>query len=211
MEALLFDFDGVIIHSDPIKDSAFEYIFRDYPDHYTRFLPFHRENGGVSRYDKIRYFHGDLLGSPIDETEVNRIASEFSAYIFDQLCKPECLIQDACSQLALLSELHPLHIVSASDEKELKSICDAQGLSTHFRSIHGSPGTKSEIVKRVFDSFGYLPSRTLLVGDSKNDYLAAREHGIPFYGYNNEALRGLEGGLYLESFEELTAIVSSSD
>ena len=209
ISALLLDFDGVLIDSDPVKDAAFEYIFREHPIQFKDFLPFHRENGGVSRYEKIRYFHEKILGKPIGEQGVNKIAQEFSEYVFKQLCQPRYLIEDSCSKLPNLSKILPIHIVSASDEKELKGICDAHNISRFFRSIHGSPGTKSEIVGRVFAQNSYLKENTVLVGDSINDFLAAREHGIKFFGYNSSRLK-TEKCDYLPGFLDLCEFLDSS-
>jgi phosphoglycolate phosphatase-like HAD superfamily hydrolase len=209
ISALLLDFDGVLIDSDPVKDAAFEYIFREYPNQFQDFLPFHRENGGVSRYEKIRYFHEKLLGESIDEKKVNEVAQEFSDYVLEQLCQPRYLIEDSCSRLPIISKIIPIHIVSASDEIELKKICEAHKISPYFRSIHGSPGTKSEIVGRVFEQNSYSKKNTVLVGDSINDFLAAREHGIKFFGYNSSRLEA-ENCDYLSGFSELCEFLESN-
>ena len=39
------------------------------------------------------------------------------------------------------------------------------------------------------ESYDYLTSETVLIGDSVNDYDAAKESGISFYGYNNDSIK----------------------
>ena len=54
---IFWDFDGVIIDSMPIREFGFRRIFKDFNKEKVELLTdFHRENGGLSRFFKIRYF-----------------------------------------------------------------------------------------------------------------------------------------------------------
>ncbi len=95
-----------------------------------------------------------------------------------------------------------MHIVSGSDEKELRFLCGELGIKDYFISIHGSPTHKNQLVKDLMTDYKYIPSATFLIGDSINDYEAAMINGINFFGYNNEKLQKLSSS-YLVSFEVL--------
>ena len=59
---ILFDFDGVILDSMPIREYGFRKIFENYDVALVeKLLVYHNQNGGLSRYVKIRYFFEKLL------------------------------------------------------------------------------------------------------------------------------------------------------
>ena len=54
---ILFDFDGVIIDSMPIRENGFRLIFKDFDTNLVdKLIDYHNQNGGLSRYAKIKYF-----------------------------------------------------------------------------------------------------------------------------------------------------------
>ena len=55
---ILWDFDGVILDSMKIRDEGFYEIFKSHPsDLVEKLMDFHHQNGGLSRYVKIRDFY----------------------------------------------------------------------------------------------------------------------------------------------------------
>ncbi len=54
---ILWDFDGVIIDSMPIREYGFRQIFKDFSnDLVEQLVRYHHLNGGLSRYHKIKFF-----------------------------------------------------------------------------------------------------------------------------------------------------------
>ena len=92
-----------------------------------------------------------------------------------------------------------LHIVSGSDEKELRFLCKELNIEQYFISIFGSPIHKNDLVKNIFDRYNYNINETILIGDSINDYKAAKINNIDFYGYNNKSLKDIGTG-YISRF-----------
>lgn len=78
--------------------------------------------------------------------------------------------------------------MSGSDEKELNYLCKKLSIHNYFNKICGSPTPKIEIVKDLIKNYGINKSSCCLIGDSINDYEAACENSIKFYGVNNEQL-----------------------
>jgi phosphoglycolate phosphatase-like HAD superfamily hydrolase len=110
------------------------------------------------------------------------------------------LIKETCDFISKHHKDYNLHIVSGSDEMELKFLCQELGLFNYFKSIHGSPTPKNELVKNLLTNTNYIKEKSILIGDAINDYEAAINNGISFWGYNNEALKVLAP--YIESFPE---------
>jgi phosphoglycolate phosphatase-like HAD superfamily hydrolase len=68
-----------------------------------------------------------------------------------------------------------------------------------FINIKGSPVKKTTLVKNILDIYHYKKGETVIIGDSFNDYEAAINNGLTFYGVNNENL--LKNGLnYIHDF-----------
>ena len=85
-----------------------------------------------------------------------------------------------------------MHIVSGSDQVELQGLCKDLRIHHFFRSINGSPTHKSKLVENVMNSDNELSSNYCLIGDSINDYQAAQDNAITFFGYNNQKIKHLE-------------------
>ena len=186
---ILFDFDGVILDSMPIRDYGFKKIFNKFDDELVeRLLKYHNENGGLSRYVKIKYFYNKILGKEISEKDIQNYANNFSEIMKKKLISREYLITDTLEFIENNFKKYNLHIVSGSDGEELRFLCKELGVSTYFRSIHGSPTHKNKLVKGVLFDNDYMESETILIGDSVNDYDAAKENNLDFYGFNNPNL-----------------------
>ncbi|WP_318343171.1 HAD family hydrolase [Flagellimonas baculiformis] len=186
---ILWDFDGVILDSMKIRDFGFREIFKSFPKlQVEELIKFHRDNGGLSRYVKIRYFYEDILNQAISEEKVNAYANNFSVLMREKLTEKHNLIEDSMNFIKDNYERYNFHIVSGSDQNELRFLCDELDISVFFDSIHGSPTPKKELVKHVLETEGYTDDETCLIGDSKNDYDAAKANQIHFVAYNNDSL-----------------------
>lgn len=202
IEAILFDFDGVILDSMLVRDGGFRKIFEGFPkEKVEELIRYHQYNAGLSRYVKIRYFYEHLLGRAITEAEVNRYAEEFSRIMRAELVKTTYLIRETVDFIAAQDGCAK-HVVSGSDEKELNLLCRELGIDRYFVTMRGSPVPKIDLVADILAKFGYDRGRCVLIGDSVNDYEAAVNNGIRFVGYNNPDLKTL--GLYVDSFRHVS-------
>ena len=198
---IIFDFDGVILDSVPIKTEAFAELFKDFPkEKVDKLIDYHKKNGGVSRYKKIQYFFEVILNKTIDENFIQQYAEKYSLLTKQKLSDKKYLIQDSFQFIKDNYKKYAMHIASGADENDLKYICDKLNLTKYFLSINGSPKIKSEIVKEIIEKNNYDKEETILIGDSINDYEAAIKNEIKFYGYNNEYLKNL---FYLKTFKEI--------
>jgi len=186
---IIFDFDGVILDSVPVKTEAFRKLFENYPqDKVNQLIEYHLVNGGKSRYVKIKYFFNEILKQDISENEILQYAQKYSKLTKQELSNKKYLIEDTLNFIMNNHKNYNMHIASGADENDLKYICDRLGLEKYFLSINGSPMIKGIIVQEILEQNNYLREETILVGDSINDYEAAKANSIEFYGYNNENL-----------------------
>ncbi len=198
-EVIFWDFDGVILDSMAVRDWGFREIFKNYSEaQVEKLITYHRENGGLSRYVKIRYFYEEILKKEITESKVLEYAQLFSVLMKQELTNPENLILDAVNFIKRNYRNFKFHIVSGSDQNELRFLCKELGLSSYFLSIHGSPTPKKKLVADVLLDQAYRKEACCLIGDSINDYEAAQENKISFFGYNNSELMEY-GNMYLHA------------
>ena len=199
IKTIFWDFDGVILDSMPIRDYGFKKIFEEFDKNLVdNLLVYHTLNGGLSRYVKIRYFYNTLLGIEVNDEKNQELANKFSTVMKAELTNKKYLMSETVDFIETNYKNYNFHIVSGSDEKELNYLCKELGLSRYFKTIEGSPTHKNDLVKKILEKYKYNQNECILIGDSINDYEAAKVNGMKFYGYNNVKLKELDG--YIKPF-----------
>lgn len=199
---ILWDFDGVIMDSMPIRGKGFEEVLKEYPtEQVAQLMQFHEQNGGLSRYVKFRYFFEEIRKESITEEQVLALAESFSKIMFQLLLDEKLLIADSVNFIKENYSDYEMHIVSGSDGEELRAICEGLKLAPYFKTINGSPTPKKELVAGLIDYNKYNREEIVLIGDSINDFDAAVENRISFVGYNNTNLKSISS-FYIDNFTQ---------
>ncbi len=199
-ENILWDFDGVIMDSMPIRNNGFRLVLKSFPaEQVEELMAYHLANGGLSRYHKFRYFFETIRKEQITNDIINQYAHSFSEIMMKNLIDENLLIEDSMNFIRKQHMNFEMHIVSGSDGRELNKICERLKIDRYFNSINGSPTPKKKLVKDILEKHCYDVKKTVLIGDSINDWEAAIENQIYFIGNNNEKLIKL--GRYIESFK----------
>ena len=80
INTIFWDFDGVLLDSMNVRDWGFKKIFKGYDNELINdLISYHRKNGGLSRYVKIKYFFEELVKNPINDQQVLKYAEKFSS------------------------------------------------------------------------------------------------------------------------------------
>jgi len=196
---IFWDFDGVIFDSMKIKSDGFMELFKEYDKlSLKRMEEYHYLHGGVSRFDKIRYFYNDILGKNINENEILDLADKFAKIIEKKLFNRDNLITDSINFIEKNYKKYKFHIVSGAEHNELNQICNSFDLSKYFISIDGSPTKKDILIKNILENYSYNREECILIGDAITDYNASLKNTIGFYGYNNINLKSFN---YIDNFE----------
>ena len=188
LEAIFFDFDGVICDSVNIKTQAFAEMYKKYGDTIVnKVVKYHLENGGVSRFNKFLYWHRVFFNEELTEFQLQEKSEHLTRLVFDKIIAAQ-FIDGAIETLKLAKKLNiPLYIVSATPDEEINKIVELKGLKDLFISIHGSPKSKSTIVKEILSKNTFNPNRCLFIGDALSDYEAANYNNLLFLGVVNES------------------------
>jgi phosphoglycolate phosphatase-like HAD superfamily hydrolase len=202
-EIIFWDFDGVLMNSNEIRDIGFELVLKEYPLlAVQKLLQYHRDNGGLSRYVKFRYFFEQILNQEVTELQIETLASSFSKIMVEKLINPDLLINDSIEFVKRNYCLYDMYIVSGSDQAELRFLCEKLEIHHYFKGIFGSPMPKNEIVKMLIDKLTKEKSKCILIGDSINDLEAAEKNEIDFIGYNSPYLKKFSK-IYINQFGNL--------
>ncbi len=201
IKTILWDFDGVILDSMKIKGDGFAELFKKYePKDIKKLEKYHYANGGVSRFEKIRYFFNSILEVSISEDNILQLSDDFATIIEKKLYDTSNLIEDSLIFIKKNYKKYDFHIVSGAENNELNDLCKYFEIEQYFLSINGSPTKKEILIKNILENYRYNIDETILIGDSINDYKAAHLNNLIFYGYNNPTLIDYN---YISSFNEL--------
>lgn len=188
-KVILWDFDGVLMNSNAVRDIGFEKVLADYPaEQVTALMTYHKANGGLSRYVKFRYFFEVVRNESVSDEQIQELAKKFPSIMQEILFDKLLLINDSIEFVQQNFSKYKMHIVSGSDGVELRSLCKYLEIDKYFITIEGSPTIKNELVKQLLFKYKYNCESCVLVGDSVNDMEAARVNNISFAAYNNSAL-----------------------
>lgn len=190
LQCLVFDCDGVILDSVPVKTRAFARLVEPYGrEAMDRFVMYHTVHGGVSRYKKFAWFFREVLGREISEQESAAWGRRFAEYALDEVRRCP-LIPGVQEVLDAWRGRLPLYVCSGAPQEELNLVLRERGLDGCFAGIHGSPPAKAPLLAKIVRLAGVEPQAVLMVGDAVTDRNAAEDVGTRFYGVGPE----LKGG-----------------
>lgn len=182
-QSIIFDFDGVVVESGDIKTQAFADLYKIHgEDVMNGVIAYHARNGGLSRYQKFRYFQEHLLGRPpLTAAEEKVLDQEFSALVVEAVIASQP-VPGAVELLQQESRKIPLFVASGTPEQELKIIVSRRNLAHYFTAVRGSPIPKHQLIAEILRSHHLTPSRVLMLGDALIDFESADVNGVSFLG-----------------------------
>ncbi len=179
-DVFIFDCDGVILDSNKLKSEAFEHALtlEDKSD-VEMLIQYHKDNGGISRYEKFDYFYTEICPSLHKELKVKQALESFAQKVSKDMLRVDLIpgILDFLKRLSVLNK--KIFVNSGSDETELNDIFKARNLASHFEKIFGSPNNKIQNIERI-SYFNKISERAIFFGDSISDHNAAKEFGMEF-------------------------------
>ncbi len=182
-QAIIFDFDGIVVESGKIKTQAFAELYRPYgEDIVAAVVQFHNQNGGMSRYRKFRHFQEHFLSKPpLAEAEEKQLDIRFSELVVEAVIAAEA-VPGAIELIRQQAGRIPLFVASGTPETELKVIVERRGLATYFTEVHGAPALKKTIIAEILSKYGLKPESVLMIGDAMADLEGAQANNTAFLG-----------------------------
>jgi phosphoglycolate phosphatase-like HAD superfamily hydrolase len=208
MKVVVFDFDGVIIPSEEIKQNGYRWMFsefgEDVPEEAIRAARAEFSNARGNRYDIIRSVL-TRIGKTDDLDEMVRLyAKRFGEIVQSRLenfrVEPKVL-----GMLEKLSKKHALYINSNTPDEPLRETLKSLGIEYLFKGVFGSSDGKSKAqrLRDVAAAESVTATEMVFVGDGEGDRDAAVEFGCEFLGVGTES-NGWKDGT--SEFKVLTSI-----
>ena len=182
LQAIFFDFDGVICECMDVKTEAFAQLFELFGDEVVeKVVNHHVKYGGISRYKKIEYYYKEYLNKDISRDTLNEIAKKFSELVFEKVVASD-LVKGVKVFLEKYYKKLDLYVISGTPQEELDKIIEKKDMGKYFKGVFGSPITKPIHARQIISENGYDINKVLYIGDSLSDYKDSKEAGIQFLG-----------------------------
>jgi phosphoglycolate phosphatase len=205
--AAIFDLDGTLIDSRHGVQNSIEHAVRQVlPDlPMVDFSPFIGP--------PIKKILTNALGS-LDDSQVHKISMEFRA-VFDSggclQCELYAGVRETLDELATRSI--PIYLATNKPRKATNLVLNHLQLTPYFKGIKapdpqsGKSTTKKEMVQELMGSELLDMKNTIMVGDTMEDWEAAKESSIGFaaclYGYGLKEVDVKGDCLILKKIEDL--------
>lgn len=187
IRAVMLDFDGVIADTARLKTTAYLALYPTEPDTVREQIRAYCDyQGGVPRRDKIRHIEQHILHHSLSEQRLGALCDQFTHEVFEQVVAAP-YIPGAREFIERYHRSCLLFVISGTPQEEMSEVCRQRGISCYFAFVAGSPTSKTAWVSRFLHEYRLTPQETVFVGDSINDFDAARQTGVRFIGVGNRS------------------------
>lgn len=207
---IFFDFDGVIAESVSAKTDAFKEMYQPYGEEIAnKVVEYHINNGGVSRFEKFKYWEKEFFDKEISDGELQVLAKRFSDLVLGKVINSEEVL-GALNFIKKYSKSLNFWIITGTPTDEIQIIAQKRALSDYFIGIHGSPEKKRYWTEYLIKNYNLERNRTLFLGDATTDLDAAQFSNLNFAlrenEENTEIFKEYEG-LRFKDFYELEKLI----
>lgn len=205
---IFFDFDGVIAESVSVKTEAFRDMYIKYDKKIAQdVVNYHLDHGGVSRFEKFKYWEKKYFDRDISKQELEKLAQEFSNKVIKKIIESKS-VPGVKKFLEKYSNKMNFWIITGTPTSEILVIAKERNLSQYFKGIHGSPENKKYWTEFLIRKYDLNRDKTLFLGDATTDYDAAKFSNLHFALRENDENKDkfeTYNGLRFKDFFELEA------
>lgn len=177
--ALVFDFDGTLVDSNPIKQRAFELCFAGFPEQREEILAYCGGRHHTPRGEKFRHVVERILHRPYTEEVAVALHERFEAATTRQIAEaPE--LPGAAVFLRHVQGRYLTALLSSTPHEILCQILAHRGWAGWFGRVQGAPVNKASWLKAFREQRGLKGDHMVFFGDTPEDARAAEEAGCTF-------------------------------
>ena len=186
LKGIIFDFDGVIAESVQVKSDAFAELYKSYGQVIViNVVKHHEANGGMSRFEKMKYYHKTFLNKTITDKEMATLTNQFSNLVIKKVIAAP-YVPGALEYIKNCYKQYNLFISTGTPIEEIKQILKSRRIAKYFTDIFGSPERKIVHLKHILSKYDLKPDELIFFGDSNSDLNASKNAQIPFILIKNK-------------------------
>lgn len=200
---LIFDFDGVICDSVNVKTQAFLDLYKGYDvSILDQIKNFHLQNGGISRYEKIKYFEEKILNRNLTNEQHMILVSKFSEIVFSKVIDSNFIL-GSLEFLKRSKRSFKIFLCTATPQFEIEKILKFKKINKYFDAVYGSPDDKYVLFNKILSNQNVNVNEMIYFGDSFSDYEVANYFNIDFIGITNDFAVFPEEVIKFQNFHNL--------
>jgi phosphoglycolate phosphatase len=152
-------------------------------------------------------------GEPLDEANTGRLFSRYIELYLARIAQDSRPFEGAIEAMDALEAEGAILAICTNKRTDLSlALLDALGLTHRFKTVVGAdlaprPKPDASHLLHTIELAGGDPRRALMIGDSINDVLAARNAEVPVvvvsFGYTDIPPADLDGDALIDRFDEL--------
>jgi HAD superfamily hydrolase (TIGR01509 family) len=182
IRGIIFDLDGVLIHSADCHHAAFCKVLERFDIHDFEYAPYAGWRTAEVVENVLRRH-----GQAIDPQKIVQAARDKSELAHEMLDRAKAVVPGAERTLATLATGYPLALASSGSRLSIDAFLKVTGSASLFRSIlSGSDVVRAkpdpEIYRRSAEHLGVSPAECLVIEDSVAGVEAARAAGAVAVG-----------------------------
>jgi beta-phosphoglucomutase len=181
IEAIVFDFDGVLVDSEPLHLRAYQEVLEPF----GLSLPREKYYSSYLGYDDAGVFRAvaEARDWPLDEQKLNALIAEKSRVFDELLAGGDVMYPGAPECVARLAAVWPLGIASGAARPEIETMLRGRGLERYFRFIVASGETAAskpapDPYRKAASLHGHPPEACVAIEDSRWGIESAKAAGL---------------------------------
>ena len=199
-KTIFWDFDGVIKDSVSVKSDAFEELFLPFGSDVAKKIRMHHEdNGGMSRYDKLPIYL-NLAGEKNSTDSISKYEKQFSKLVMNRVINSPW-VEGVLEYIKTNYKAQKFFLITATPQKEIEEILKKLEISKYFKKVIGSPTNKKDAIKIILSNENINLDDSIMIGDSRSDYEAAKENDVLFVFRKTELNKKLQKKLKCQMIE----------
>lgn len=185
--ALVFDFDGTLVDSAPIKRRAFEECFAEFAERFDDILPYCVTQHHTPRDVKFRHVYEQILRRPYTPAIDAQLHARFEAVSTQQIIAAPAL-PGAEAFLRAAARRTMTALLSTTPHGVLVRILEGRGWRQLFHVVQGAPVEKAMWLREFRTVHDWGHDDVVCFGDTQEDADAASTAGCAFIGVHAPSL-----------------------
>ena len=182
---LVFDFDGVLVDSNAVKQNAYREVLKEVPNGLPALAEAQKRFPEADRFGILKETFLLVKGPHANvEADVRRAARRYNT-ICEEFTATCAEISGVSSVLPELLDSYNLAINSDTPQTPLQRVVIKRGWNTWFSHVLGRPKTKEENFSSLFQAHHVSAQQTVFLGDRERDRKAAINTKCLFVGMKN--------------------------